>query len=253
MSTMNRKSILDLKLEEKNIFENCLIINQITDSNIIIPDEIHLENNIRMLSFKEKGISKSRNRAIENSVGTIGIITDDDIVFEKDIFREILDIFKKNKSDILTFKFKKITKSKKYKNYSYIHNKQTIRKVSSVEIVMNLDKVKEKKIYFDERFGLGSDYNSGEENIFLIDCIKRKLQVKFYPKIILTHPDDSSRERFDENKMFGKGAFFKRVYGKAGLFYIIIFCIYKYKIYKRQISFLNALKSSLNGYLNFKK
>lgn len=249
LSTMNKKSIADLKLIEKNIEKNCLIINQVLDENIQLVNEEIKEKHIRMISFREKGIALSRNRALENAKGDICILSDDDITFKKEVFENIVKLFLNKNIEIMTFMFEKNGKpAKKYKNKEFFHSKFTVCKVSSVEIAFNRKKIEENNLKFDTRFGLGAKYNSSEENIFLLDAMNKKLKIKFYPLNILDHPLEGARNKFDKNKFYGKGAFFKRGYGKLGLFLSIIFIILKYKKYKEQINVKEALNSILKGY-----
>ncbi|MEG2247151.1 MAG: glycosyltransferase, partial [Peptostreptococcaceae bacterium] len=91
ISTMNRQSISELKLGEKNIFKDCIIINQITKDNLKLVNEELKDEKIKMISYREKGLSKSRNRALENSTGDILLLTDDDISF----FDQSFEIIKK--------------------------------------------------------------------------------------------------------------------------------------------------------------
>ena len=51
-----------------------------------------------------------------------------------------------------------------------------ILRISSIEFFINLDKVNKGNLRFDERFGLGAKYPSGEENILLADLLKRNIK-----------------------------------------------------------------------------
>ena len=86
ISTMNKKSIDDLSLEEKGI-SSALIINQ---SKIKLKEST--KNNYRMLTFLEKGLSKSRNRGIEqiDSKTDVVVITDDDVSFVRIMRRQVV-------------------------------------------------------------------------------------------------------------------------------------------------------------------
>lgn len=250
ISTMNRKSINDLELEKKNILENCIIINQITNNELEIINEELEEKNIKMISYREKGLSKSRNRALENSTADIIILTDDDISFLENSLLKIKDAFRENQdADILTFKFEKddSSKNKKYKKNVFIHNYKTIRKISSVEIAIRRESIIKKNIRYDENFGLGARYISGEENIFLKDCLDKGLKLKYIPTLIAKHPNESESTPYNwtESYMESKGPLAYRLYGTLGYIYFILLILSKRKRIKNK----NILK---NVYLGFK-
>lgn len=257
ISTMNKKCISELNLSQKNIFENCTIINQITDEKLKLINEEIKERNIKIISYREKGLSKSRNRALENSTGDIIILTDDDISFIEGSLEEIKKEFNRNKNfDILTFKFQKedFNKNKKYKSKEFIHNYNTIRKVSSVEIAMKRDIIIEKQIKYDEKFGLGAKYNSGEENIFLKDCLDKKLKIKYIPFNIVKHPSESLSTPYywSEEYIKGKGPLFYRLYGKLGYLLFILLILSKRRRIKN-MSLFKSIKFGIKEICNYRR
>lgn len=251
MSTMNQKKISDLKLESKNINNiKTLIINQSNNMNNFN------EGKVRMYNFNEVGLSRSRNRAIENAEGEISIIADDDIKYKLGSFDIIRDKFNANpEADIITFQVETPDK-KPYKGYSnneFWHNKRTIMKVSSIEIAFRSKKVLESGIRFDENFGLGSKYQSGEENIFLLDCLNKGLKVKYVPIPIVIHDVESSGSLRSQSSIYSKGALFTRLFGWKSNFINFIFVFKKYNLYKNTFPFQNVIKWIYQGSIDFKK
>lgn len=244
ISTMNRKSISDLKLNEKNIFKDCTIINQVTDENLDLVNEEIKEKNIKMISYREKGLSKSRNRALENARGEICLIADDDLIIKKEYIDNILKAFEKNNGyDIITFQSELPEGGlrKKYSKREYKHNIYTITKVSSIEIAFKKEKIKQKKIKFDARFGCGSLFPAGEETIFLYDCYKQGLKIKYIPLVNSCHEAESTGSRINreikEETLIFKGALARRLYPKTYMFIIIL--IFLKLFIKGKIEFRN--------------
>lgn len=239
-----------MNLQEKNINIKVLIINQTDNCNILE------QNNVKMLNLNEIGLSKSRNRAIENSTGEICIITDDDVKFKNGIFKEIEKIFTENPNiDIFTFKYDKYDKNlnKKYKKDSFMHNKFSISKVSSIEIAFRRQSVIQNNIKFDENFGLNSRYLSGEENIFLKDSLDKRLNIMYYPLVIAEHPNETSTSTWSDKKIFSKGALLYRLYGNLSYLLIFVFGLKKYKEYKKSYNifkFVKLLHKGLKDYKN---
>ena len=83
LSTMNLKNEEEVKklVNKMNIKTGVVVINQI-NKNIKKFD--YIDNNIRSYSFYEKGLSISRNRALENANEDILILADDDVKKEDD-------------------------------------------------------------------------------------------------------------------------------------------------------------------------
>lgn len=252
ISTMNKKSIEELNLEEKNLHTNILVINQ-TDNN-----EKLVFNNIKMINYNELGLSKSRNRCIENLDGDICIITDDDVSFVDEYEEIIINAFEKNKdADIITFQTKTPEGKyfKKYKSEGFWHNKRSLLKVASIEIAMKVDSIKKARVYYDEDFGLGAKYVSGEENIFLTDCLKKGLKIKYEPKVINIHEEESSGDILDAKAIYSKGALFYRLFGWKCFILNLVFIIKKSKILKlKKIESLVLIyKGSINYIMKRKK
>jgi hypothetical protein len=64
------------------------------------------------------------------------------------------------------------------------------------KLLLNPDALKNRKIYFDERFGLGSRLLGGEENLFISDAIDAGLKIKFFPFYIVQHSYESTIKSF---------------------------------------------------------
>jgi hypothetical protein len=205
-------------------------------------------------TFNERGLSKSRNKALVLGRGSICQICDDDIQLPVDSSNIIKGSFSKYPdADVITFAIQ-TPNGRPYKSYrkeSFQHGIYSILKVSSIEICFRLESIRQADIKFDERFGLGSEFNSGEENIFLADCLRKGLKVIYCPENIVIHDEISSGKTFDENYFYGKGALFKRIYGPAFSMFLLLAFITKTFLFKKvTIPLTIALKSCQKGYLS---
>lgn len=210
------------------------------------------KDGFRFLSFNEYGLSKSRNRAIHHATSDIALIADDDVSFCENYENKIKTAFDQfPDADILTFKI--LTPSgQPYKNYSeeaFKHTRSSIFKVSSVEIVIKLDKVREAQLQFDEQFGLGSTYPSSEEMIFLNDALDKGFNMYFIPEYIVCHPVESSGKVLDESFFRSKGALVRRLYGSSihlGIGFAFLFK--QFLKSQKSISLFSAIKESFKGF-----
>ncbi|WP_347939975.1 glycosyltransferase family A protein [Peribacillus simplex] len=244
ISTMNQENLNFFN--EMNISTKSVIINQITKDSLNIPLKIENEQMV-FLSLNDKGLSKSRNMALKNATADICVVCDDDMKYINGYEKVILNEYKENPDvDIIVFQVKKSDGSlyKKYSKRKKLLNFITAMKVSSVEITFKKKSIENNRIIYNELFGAGSKFFMGEESIFLSECIKKGLKVMFVPKTIgyLTDSESTWFKGFNSDYFRVKGACF---YAMTPFFYWLLifqFAIRKYKLYKKDINLLDALK-----------
>lgn len=255
ISTMNKNNKSEvIKVLKVN---KCTIINQITSDNIKnVNDDI--ESNQKFISYYEKGLSKSRNKAIQASSSDILIIADDDLSYVKD-YEEIIDnAYKKYPdADAIAFvvdnenksKRKKILKEKKM-------NILESMKLQSVQLTFKKEFIEKNKLKFDERFGAGSTYYWGEENIFLFDCFRNKFKLYYVPQKIATlkYATSSTWDRTNDTNHYNiQGAIYYRMSPKLYLLLIIQFALRKRRIYSKNLGMIEVIKAMVKGANDFKK
>ncbi len=230
-------------------FADYLIINQISAEN----NPKHRAENI--FTYREKGLSKSRNKALQKATADICLIADDDIVFLDHVDTIILDAFEKHPSaDIITFQAQNPTGTllKNYTPKHKQHNLLSIMNVSSWEIVFNRRSVITAGLCFDEHFGLGSQFATGEESIFLLDALRKGLNLLYVPTPIVVHAKDSSGDHLDNPKLVrAKGAMFCRMFGFRAYIIALLFALKKHSLSK--FGWLRFYRLMLVGIREYKK
>lgn len=230
ISTMHKdaEQVLEM-LRASNISCHTLVIVQGD-----IDDYKEFENNnqnIRILFSKERGLSKSRNLALKNCKAEFGYIMDDDVVLESNSIEKIVMKMVEDSVDIGTsyFKYEDGCSSKPNFSKPFKHDLFTTAKVSSIEMCIKIDSVKKNSIFFNEKFGLGTNFPSGEEYIFLSDCIKKRLNVNYYPICIGTHPNITSGDDFysSSEKILAKREMIKHVFLWKSPLFVFAFWIKK--------------------------
>ncbi len=257
ISTMNKRSFNFIN--EMNIKGNCLIINQTNyEKKDYIYDEIN-KRHIKFLSFNEKGLSKSRNKAIENSTADICVIADDDLVYNDNYLKIIREAYLKyNDADLIIFD---VPSTNTMRPDSIISTKTCkigylkSLKVSSYKITFKRESILNNKIRFDELFGAGSVFNSGEENIFLFDCLKKGLNIYYIPIKIATVSHETSTwfNGFNRNYFRTKGALSNRLFKCFDFIFILQFAIRKYRLYYKEISIIKAISYMCEGRTDYKQ
>lgn len=192
------------------------------EKHLPIPTEL-LRKDVFISQILGQGLTKSRNNAIRLATGNVCVIADDDVHYKNEYFDTIIDVFKENDVDIACFKIFTGEGNPEYKKYpqteKIIDNISDYCK-SSIEITFKPDSVKNGKICFDERFGLGSRLMGGEENLFISDAIDAGLKIKFFPFYIVQHPYESTIKSFPKyhtGRIQVGGAIDARLHGKMAI------------------------------------
>ncbi len=226
---------------------------------MIIHQSSHPENhykytenpNIQYIKMNEKGLSKSRNAGLINCKSEYAYIMDDDVCFDVLKIEKLVRKMIEDKVAVATcqYKYEDGSYPKKYKRNAYLHNKLTAAKVSSIEICVNLTLLKKYNIRFDEAFGLGTNMPSGEEYIFLTDCLKKGLIVKYYPIVTGIHPNITSGMDFysDSSKVLAKREMLKRIFGWKSFIFISAFWLKKLPTVVRQGYFITFTRTLIFG------
>jgi glycosyltransferase involved in cell wall biosynthesis len=232
---------------------NILIINQSNSSKLISDFE-----NVRVINVNEKGLSKSRNLALKNASKKICLIADDDVIYFPNFQNQIIAAFNQSRdASIITFNHQRIGKEKPHNKSKtiYSHSKKTFENVCSIEIAFQIKDIKENNLTFDENFGLGSNFETAEEYLFLRDALQLKLSAIFCPFVIVSHPLVSTGENQGEDKIvLARAALFCKT--KGNLAYIWLLKYVFFLVRKEYIKWNEAVgkyKTGLSGIRKYKE
>ena len=202
--------------------------------------------------LEKKGLSVSRNTALVNATGDYVLIMDDDVTFSISSIEQLLEQAEREHVDVATYyhRYSDGTTTLR-KGNSFIHNKFNISSPSSIDICIKRSAIIGCNIKFDENFGLGAIYPSGEEMIFLSDCLKNNLLVKRYPIEICTHPPVASGLDFytSLDKTVAKYAMLKRIFPVAGQYIFILFVIKKMPQAFKANKLIHFIKNSFISFM----
>lgn len=238
VSTMNRTT-LDFLIPMFPFlpFSNfsILVLNQTTHDRLL---ESQFPN-VRVINSLEKGLSKSRNLALQNTTAKIALIADDDVEFIKDFDTKIIEAYNKNKSASVVC-FQTLTKENQpfsnYKNQQFWMKEKDLNPVLSIEITFKPEDLREKKIIFNEHFGLGAQFQDAESLFFLRRANYNNLRILFSPETIVIHEKySSSDEVVSDRLLYAKMASFHKRYGAMS--YLLLLKFIFFLLRKRLISF----------------
>lgn len=236
-------------LDKMNITSKCTVINQCGKN------KQNQYKNFDIYSYDEIGTSNSRNRGLEHITKDIILLCDDDVVYNKNYEKIVLQEFKNNKkADVIIFNFnvknrkKRIIKKRKrlriYNSLNY----------ATYNIAFRKNSILNNNIKFNILFGPGAKYNSGEDSLFIRDLFKNKLKVYSSPEYLGTVYNNKSTwfNGYNEEYFLNKGALFTAINPKIRHILILQYLL-RHKEVLTDLNFKEAYKIMSNGSKDYLK
>lgn len=176
----------------------------------------------RIINTKERGLSKSRNMALKYAKGDVCLLCDDDEEMEPDYVEKILQSFQQYENcGILAFAMYYPTR--KYRKKPYKINIFNAAKLSSVQIAVRRKKIPS-AVRFNEQMGSGTGNGGGEENKFVVDCLRHGVKAFYVPYYIATVAQVKSQwmDGYNQHYWTNRGWSARMIYGwRWGFLYIL--------------------------------
>lgn len=243
-------------LDKMNIQTDAIIINQCSENKIEEFD--YKGNKIKFLSFNERGVGLSRNNALMRTSAEICIFADEDVTYEDDYQQDIINAFKENpKADIILFNI--LSKNPTRPSFVISNNKIVRRynclKYGAVRIAAKTERIKQANIYFSLLFGGGAKYSSGEDSLFLFECIKKGLKVYKNQKVLgYVSQENSTWFNGYTDKFFdNKGVFYYFLSKRWAKFMCLQFVIRHRKMFGERRSWRDNYRLMIKGIEEVKK
>jgi hypothetical protein len=153
---------------------------------------------VEVVRLEGRGLSKSRNAALRFARTRFVWLFDDDATPDIEAGLSLVDRAIQEGWSIVTGMV--VTPDGVFfKAYPSRERRWTIwnaPKVSSIETILDVEAVRAKGLFFDERFGLGARWIMGEEFVFMASAIRAGLVAMYVPKPIAVHPLESTGKEF---------------------------------------------------------
>ncbi|WP_346355420.1 glycosyltransferase [Azotosporobacter soli] len=252
VATMHQKNLALAK--KMNIKTDAIIINQCDGHSY--QEERYKDTCIKMYSFAERGVGKSRNNALMRSTADICVMADDDVVYLDDYEEIVRAAFQRNpKADMIMFN---VPSANKERDNIKIKKNCRVRfynclKYGTFNIAFRREAVLKANVYFSLLFGGGAAYGAGEDSLFIAECLDRGLVIYTDTSKIADVYHDTSTwfKGFNEKYFFDKGAFFAALSPGLARLLILQFAVRRHDLYKMSISFTNACKAMTRGMRQF--
>lgn len=217
VATMHRQdfSIID----EMNIRCSAVIANQ-ADAN-----EFKFEQRdfgkIKMVTTDTRGVGLNRNIALLSADEEILVFADDDMVYNDDMPDKVLEAFRNNPdADMMIFGLVHV-KNGKVMERRYLKNKRlhlwSAMRFGTCSIAVRRDAILRENITFNQCFGGGCPFSSGEDSLFIKACLDHKLKIYSNEYVLGTCCKDTSSwfTGFGNKFFYDKGVFIRRMFPHA--------------------------------------
>lgn len=256
VSTMDKKEDDFSLVKKMNIQTDAIIINQ--SGKLAYHETSTTENNVRLYTFPERGVGKSRNNALSQAKGSICLMADDDMVYVEgyeDIVKNAYTKFPK--ADFIVFNVRvhyddrieeRVKKSGRVRFYNSL-------KYGTVTFSFKRNKVIKSNVFFPLFFGGGAKFSSGEDTIFLWECLRKGLKVYSDETIIadVYNYESTWFEGYTTKFFHDKGALFKALSPKLNKLFNAQLILRKNKKYETTQGFFDIFKIMNKGAQEFEE
>lgn len=245
MSCMHQKD--DTLVRKSGITADVTVINQCQQESY---EEYPTQRGTaRIFSTCQRGLTKSRNMAIDKSRADICLICDDDEQFVPDYEQKILNAYAQlPQADVIIVKM--VNRIPSFPDKVMRLRFPLTMKVSSWQISFRTQRLREVGVRFDELMGAGSGNGAEEELKFLLDCQKAGLRIYYVPVEIATVAQEESTwfGGFTQTFFENRGATTRYVLGvPLAILYGLYYVVRKKNMYIETITPWQAWKSTLKG------
>lgn len=245
VATMNQQ---DHSLPEKMNIQTDAIVGNQCDRNEIETTE-HKGHCVKWLSFFEKGVGLNRNNALMRADADVVMFADDDMVFVENYEQIIQEAYQKiPQADVIIFDLQYPDRPRKpITKIERISAKKAMR-FGAARISAKLNALRINGISFNLCFGGGAPFSSGEDSLFLMDCIRSGLKIYTYPAVIAHLIDRESTwfQGYNEKLFFDRGVTFSLLFPKMTWLYALAHCFKTRKRYA-EFGWFRAYKQMRKG------
>ena len=215
-------SVMNQTLEEirekMHLDSDAVIINQC--EKLAFEEQKKEGYSVRMYSFPDRGIGRSRNEAIMRADGDICLFSDEDIVYEPGYAGAIAREFERNpKADMILFN---IAICEERQTYHITERKRVhwynCGRYGAVSFAVRRESLLASGVTFSLLFGGGARYSNGEDSLFLREFMKKGYRVYTAPVTIGREEEGESSwfRGYDEKFFHDRGVLYHYLYGRLG-------------------------------------
>ncbi len=243
------------KIQQMNIQSDVVFANQANDTGY---DAIAFgENKAKMITTQTKGVGVNRNIALLYATGEYLLFADEDLLYV-DGYAEIIEnaFAEIPEADCIIFNIdtigmdiqqRKNVKAKRVRWYNALN-------YGAVRIAVKRNSVMRENIMFNCNFGGGTPFSCGEDTLYIVNMLRRKLKLYTYPQTIAAADQTQSTwfRGYDEKFYYDKGVLFATV-SKPFAKFLCLQSLIRHPDYKKNgLTFSEAYSCMKKGIKNQK-
>lgn len=199
----------------------------------------------------DRGVGKNRNRLLDYAEGEYLILADDDMRFV-DGYPEIAKRAIEACVDADVYIFNLIErKPRRYVNQEVRRvGRRQYARYGAARLMLRRDAIERERIRFNLEFGGGAQYGSGEDTIFLRDCLARGLKLYAIPFALAEIDQEAPSSWFtgyNEKYFRDKGALYACLYPHLWPVMAVRFLLVHRKRFSGSLSFTTEARAMLFG------
>ena len=243
VATMNHQ---DTSLARKmNVTCDAIIANQ-ADRNEVVDDGA-----VRMITTDTKGVGLNRNIALLAATADIVLFADDDVVYYNGMEKAVIQAFQDQpNADVIIFGMD-ITRGAIITERRHLNNRRlwvwNSMRFGTYRIAARRSSLLRENILFNQNFGGGCPFSSGEDSLFLKACFDKGLKVYGSEYVLGSCAKDSSTwfDGYHEKYFYDKGVLMRYLFPRIPRLMALYFAI-RFKR-ETQLSPYKRVKLMLTG------
>lgn len=237
-------------VEKMNITTAAVLANQCDRWNY------EEQKGVRMISTATRGVGINRNLALQLSKADILLFADDDVCYYDGALEGVLKAFAQLPDADVIFFGLDMTKDgkifdKRRNKVRRVHIWNALR-YGTARMAVRRSAVMEKRLSFSTLFGGGCIYGSGEDSLFIADCLRAGLKAYSHDLVLGTCAKDASSwfTGYNEKYFYDRGAMVACLF--PNLKHLMKYYFARKAAKKQGISMKKALKYMNQGIKGFK-
>ncbi len=218
----------DLSLAKKmNIRCPAVIANQ-ADREEIVDCETEF-GNIKMITTATRGVGLNRNIALMAADAEVLMFADDDVVYNDDMPKNVISAFGAlPEADVIVFGMD-IVKNGKVAEKRHLSRRRlriwNAMRFGTYTIAVRRSAIINKNITFNQCFGGGCPFSTGEDSLFLKTCFDSGLKVYSYDYVLGTCCKDESSwfVGYNEKYFYDKGVLVRNLFPRSAYLMALYF------------------------------
>ncbi len=179
------------------------------------PTTLAARDDVRVVTLETIGLSNSRNAGLEMATGEMLLFADDDQDLDLDGICKLARILDHDPDLAIVLGWRREhMRDRGRSTHTYRITVLNSGRVCAPEFMVRRSAVLAAGVWFDPRFGVGAEFEIGEEFIFVADLLAAGLAGLSVPVVTGSHPDESTGDVWDDPEILrARQAVLRRVFG----------------------------------------